>query len=109
MPGRWQTWLPEPVQEVLEAGKCWAEAYVSRRKVIEAVERTFKLAQLDYKIERTDVDIFFSDITTPGGETYGRGVSVASILRRAVYTGITPGEAGRLTAEEIAGMLLRVW
>lgn len=109
IPGRWQTWLPEPVREMLEAGNCWAEAYVSRGKVVEMIERVFGLAQLEYKVARTDVDVFFSEITTPGGETYGRGVSVASVLRRAVYTGITPGEAGRLTAEEIAGMLLRVW
>lgn len=109
MPGRWHTWLPQTAREHLEAGNAWAEVYVSRRAVVEIIKRTFDLARLTYKVGRTDVDVFFSEITTPGDEIYGRGVSVASVLRRAVYTGITPGEAGRLTAEEIAGMLLRVW
>lgn len=109
IPGRWQTWLPEQTRELLEDGDAWAEAYVSRSGVVEAIERTFEVAQLTYEIDRTDVDLFFSKITTPGEEIYGRGVAVSSVLRRAVCTGITPGEAGRLTAEEIAGMLLRVW
>jgi hypothetical protein len=109
IPGRWQTWLPEQVQERLEGGNVWAEAYVSRRRLIEVMEHAFEVARLSYELDQTEVDMFFSEITTPGEEVYGRGVSVSSVLRRAVYTGITPGEAGRLTAEEIAGMLLRVW
>lgn len=109
MPGRYQTWLPAEVCAIIDEGNAWAEAYVSRRGVVAAMERTFELARLSYKLERTDADVFFSEITTPGEEMYGRGVAVSSVLRRAVYTGITPGEAGRLTAEEIAGMLLRVW
>lgn len=109
IPGRWQTWLPEHVRELLEGGNAWAEAYVSRSGVVEAIEHTFEVAQLAYEIDKTDVDLFFSKITTPGEEIYGRGVAVSSVLRRAVCTGITPGEAGRLTAEEIAGLLLRVW
>jgi hypothetical protein len=109
IPGRWQTWLPEDIRALLEGGNAWAEAYVSRSGVVEAIERTFGVAQLTYEIDQTDVDLFFSKITTPGDEVYGRGVAVSAVLRRAVCTGITPGEAGRLTAEEIAGMLLRVW
>jgi hypothetical protein len=77
--------------------------------LIEVMEHAFEVARLSYELDQTEVDMFFSEITTPGEEVYGRGVSVSSVLRRAVYTGITPGEAGRLTAEEIAGMLLRVW
>jgi hypothetical protein len=109
IPGRFQTWLPESVQELLEGGKVWAEVYVSRRGLIEVMEHAFEVARLSYEVDQTDVDVFFSEITTPGDEIYGRGVTVSSVLRRAVYTGITPGEAGRLTAEEITGMLLRVW
>jgi hypothetical protein len=109
IPGRWQTWLPDEVQESLEAGNAWAEAYVSRQGLIEVMEHAFEVARLSFEIDQTEVDVFFSEITTPGDEIYGRGISVSSMLRRAVYTGITPGESGRLTAEEIAGMLLRVW
>jgi hypothetical protein len=109
MPGRWQEWMPEPFGALLTEGDAWAEAHVSRRGVVEAMKHAFDLARLTYNLEQTAVDVFFSEITTPGEEVYGRGVAVSSVLRRAVYTGITPREAGRLTAEEIVGMLLRVW
>lgn len=109
MPGRWQAWLPDWAQTALNEGEAWAEAHVSRAGVVDQMRRAFDLARLTYRVDETAVDVFFSEITTPGQEVYGRGVSVSSVLRRAVYTGITPGEAARLTAEEIVGMLLRVW
>lgn len=109
MPGHWQEWMSELACEALAAGDAWAEAHVSRSGVVEIMKRTFDLARLTYKIDETAVDVFFSEITTPGEEVYGRGVAVSSVLRRAVYTGITPQESGRLTAEEIVGLLLRVW
>lgn len=109
MAGRWPAWLPEWAREALRAGEAWAEAHVSRAGVVQIMRETFDQARLSYKLDETAVDVFFSEITTPGDEVYGRGVSVASVLRRAVYTGITPREAGRLTAEEIVGILLRVW
>lgn len=109
MPGHWREWMSESAREALDAGDAWAEAHVSRSGVVEIMRETFDLARLTYKIDETAVDVFFSEITTPGEEVYGRGVAVSSVLRRAVYTGITPQESGRLTAEEIVGMLLRVW
>ena len=51
----------------------------------------------------------WTSIRTPGGIEFPRSVSLQSILRRAVFTGITPGESARLTGEELAGLLLRVW
>src|SRR5690554_1205078 len=109
MPGHWREWMSASVRQALEDGQAWAEAHVSRSGVVEIMRRTFELARLTYQIDETAVDVFFSEITTPGEEVYGRGVAVSSVLRRAVYTGITPQESGRLTAEEIVGMLLRVW
>ncbi|MGM0559192.1 MAG: hypothetical protein ACQEVA_22595, partial [Myxococcota bacterium] len=109
MPGRWRTWLPEAAQQALDDGAAWAEAHVVARHAIEMVEHTFREARLDYRVEQTEADTYFFEITTPGEAVYGRGVSVSSMIRRAVFTGITPGEAARLTAEEIAGMLLGVW
>ncbi len=109
MAGRWRTWLPDAAQETLDEGDAWAEAHVVARDAVEMIEETFREARLDYQLERTEADTYFFEITTPGEAVYGRGVSVSSVLRRAVFTGITPGEAARLTAEEIAGMLLGVW
>lgn len=109
MPGRWQTWLPEGAREALEEGRAWAEAHVLADAVIDMMTETFEQAQLDFEIEDTPTDTFFYEITTPGGAVYGRGVSVGSVVLRAVHTGMTPGDAARLTAEEIVGMLLDVW
>lgn len=107
--GRWAQWIPEPICEAIEAGELWADAYISRELAIEVVKRAFDVARLTYRCHDTEADVFFVDITTPTGVVYGRGVSISSILRRAVYTGISPGEAARLTAEEIIGTLLQVW
>lgn len=107
--GRWERWVPEPICEAIRGGELWADAYISRTLAIEVVERAFDVARLSYRRHETEADVFFVDITTPTDVAYGRGVSVASILRRAVYTGISAGEAARLTAEEIIGALLQVW
>lgn len=109
MPGRLHTWLEADDRRRLDVGKACALAYVCPDDATEAIERTFGLAELDYEVDGRGRKASFEAITTPGGERYGRPLSIGSVLRRAVYTGITPGEAGRLTAEEIAGMLLRVW
>jgi hypothetical protein len=109
LPGRWRTWLPEPAQRALDDGTAWAEVYVVAREVVEAMARTLDASDLTYRVESTEADAYFFEITAPGDVVYGRGVSVSSVVRRAVFTGITPGESARLTAEEIAGMLLGVW
>ncbi|MBA2663421.1 MAG: hypothetical protein H0U74_14125 [Bradymonadaceae bacterium] len=109
MAGRWQTWLPQHIVEALLEQRIWADAYMSRSAAVETIKRTFDTANLSYSVDVTDADVFFSQITTPGEGVYGRGLSVSSVLRRAVFTGLTPGEAARLTAEEIVGVLLRVW
>jgi hypothetical protein len=109
LPGRWRTWLPEPAQQALDDGRAWAEVYVVACEVVETMAETFDAWQIGYRMEPTEADAYFFEITAPGDVVYGRGVSVSSVVRRAVFTGITPGEAARLTAEEIAGMLLGVW
>ncbi|MFU8804218.1 MAG: hypothetical protein ACNA8W_10445 [Bradymonadaceae bacterium] len=109
MHGRWQTWLPRHVGRALVEGNVWADAYISRRMTVEVLERAFETARLNFEVDTTRADIFFSEITTPTGAIYGEGLSVSSVLRRAVYTGLSPGEAARLSAEEIIGVLLKVW
>jgi hypothetical protein len=109
MHGRWQTWLPRHMAQAVVEGNLWADAFLSRRVVVEVVDRAFKTARLTFELDKTRADIFFSQITTPTGAVYGQGLAISSVLRRAVYTGLTPGEAARLTAEEIIGVLLKVW
>ncbi len=107
--GRWETWLSDEVVEAIGEGSVWADAYLSRSAAEKVVRRAFDVARLSYEVRRTDADLFFLEITTPTGTVYGRSLSLSSVLRRAVNTGLTPGEAGRLTAEEIIGVLLEVW
>ena len=109
MPGRWQTWLPDSVVREIQGGAIWADAYLSRSAAEEVLRRTFDVANLKYHATRTEADLFFLELTTPTGAVYGRSLSLSSVLRRAAYTGLTPGEAARLTAEEIIGVLLQVW
>lgn len=106
--GRWQTWLPDTVLNAIDQHDLWADAYLSRNAAIKAVTRAFKVARLNFTLQHTEADTFFIEITTPTGTVFGQGLTLSSILRRAVYTGITPGEAGRLTAEEILWLLLDI-
>jgi hypothetical protein len=109
MAGRWQTWMPRHIGRAIVEHNLWADAHLSRKAALETVARAFDTARLRYEVDKTSADTFFSQITTPTGAVYGRGLSLSSVLRRAVYTGLTPGEAARLTAEEIIGVLLKVW
>ncbi len=104
---RASAWLPEHHWQALESRDLDAGALVSVSRAKEIVERAFEVARLESTLVEDD-DVF-REITTPGGLQYESDLSVESILRRAVYTGITPGDAARLTAEEIVGVLLRVW
>lgn len=106
--GAWQTWLPEPVVDALEADRLCAVAHVDRRPVVETIERTFEVGRLDWET-RTDDGIVYADLTTPTDTTFDEPLPVESVVRRAVHTGLTPGEAARLTAEEIVGTLMQVW
>ncbi|TXD33730.1 hypothetical protein FRC98_20205 [Lujinxingia vulgaris] len=107
--GRLHTWLPSSLSTAFKKEEVWADAYVSRQAAIETMERTLTTARLTYTLHQTEADVFFSEITTPTGAVYGRGVAISAVLRRAVHTGLTPGEAARLTAEEIVGILLQLW
>lgn len=102
-------WLPSQLLGELDQGQCVAAALVSWDQARSLIERTFKVGLLRFEVEETGDDVWYRNITTPGDITYDHDVSVLSVLQRAVYTGITPGEAARLTAEEITGRLLRVF
>ena len=99
MPGNLRDWLPAEV-DLAKVFVVLAPASVDA-----AFDRAFEVANLQF--ERTDTGI--EQITTPRESRYPRAVTTQSVLRRAAYTGLTPGDAARLTAEEIVGSLLRVW
>ncbi len=107
--GRWSTWLPEATVEALREHELRAVAFLRRSVAIEIIERTFEVARLDYRRVESDGDLRFEAITTPTEVVYHGELSTTAVLSRAVFTGLTPGEAARLTAEEIVGELLQVW
>ncbi len=107
--GRWRRWLPDEVTRAVDAGDIWIGARISKTPVVDVIERTFATGRLDVERRDVDGDIVFTDIVTPTDVASDREVSVASVLRRAVYTGLTPGEAARLSAEELVGRLMDVW
>lgn len=97
MSGRLDGWLPDVAHEV--------SVEIAAQSAIDVIERAFAVANLT--AERTDEG--WANITTPRDSPYPRDLPLHAVLRRAVYTGMTPGDAARLTAEEIVGTLLRVW
>lgn len=107
--GRWGQWLGPINLTALNEKKLHVGALVDAEPAKEVFERLLDVARL--QAERSDVDGLpvWSEITTPGGLRFPHEISLEGILRRAVYTGITPGESARLTGEELAGILLRVW
>jgi hypothetical protein len=128
MPGRLSSWMPPGVLDDIEQGRCRAEIHLSGERAQRALERIFEVARLRYRVEDTESEAdlasddtsgedtasgaagpTYVDVTTPRGDRYRAQITMRSILRRAAYTGLTPGEAARLTGEEIAGILLGVW
>lgn len=92
-------WLPAGVN------RADVRVYVKPDAAFEVLERAFDVANLTRQRDEAG----YTDITTPRDATYPRPLPILAVLRRAVYTGLTPGDAARLTAEEIVGTLLRVW
>lgn len=101
LPGRWTRWLPAPhdAQAIVAA--------VALPPLLERVERAFEVARLTWTYDPDTRTLH--TITTPREGVYPRPLPLHTIARRAVHTGITPGEAARLSAEEIVGLLMGVW
>ena len=109
LPGRWGTWLPDAIVDALRYDDLSALFFVDPENAIAVVERTFEVARVDYTRQESVDDLRFVDLTTPTEILFPRELSTANILRRAVFTGLTPGESARLSAEEVVGALLDVW
>ncbi|MEZ4462861.1 MAG: hypothetical protein R3E66_24665, partial [bacterium] len=107
MTGRWSQWLPERLHGALE--RRTVGALVDGAHASDVFARVLDVARLECDTVDDGDWLVWTNIRTPGGIEFPRSVSLQSILRRAVFTGITPGESARLTGEELAGLLLRVW
>jgi hypothetical protein len=102
IPGRIETWLgPELLGAATSLG---VEFTVDTSPIRDAMARAFSVARLDF--EATDQAV--CRITTPTEHPYPHDLDYRSIARRACYTGISPGESARLTAEEVVAPLLNV-
>lgn len=108
MVGRWATWLPDEIVDAISHGDIWIEVYLSATAAVDVIERTFEVGRLSFDRREQDGGIY-GEITTPRGAAFDGELSVLSVLRRAAFTGITPGEAARLSAEEIVADLLGLW
>ena len=98
MPGAFDEWMPA-------VPRAQVAMLVDTAPIQAVVERAFQIANITADRQESG----WHEITTPRGSAYPRALSIESIARRAVYTGLTPGDAARLSAEEIVGTLLRVW
>ncbi len=96
-------WLAPHHREFIKGRS--AAVLLSADEAVRLIARTFEVALL--KFERVDSD--YTAITTPGEIVHKQPLRLLQVLQRAAHTGITPGEAARLSAEEIAAELLRVW
>ncbi|MEM1347313.1 MAG: hypothetical protein AAGI01_02070 [Myxococcota bacterium] len=110
MPGHLGLWWPDRAVHALASGELHAAVVVDESEAVDVLTRTFETARLTWqRTEDEEGSPVFTHITTPREGRYRAPLSAESLARRAAYTGITPGEAGRLTAEEIVGLLLGVW
>ena len=100
-------WLSEARRKQLRDGQRFAAASVSADQIRGAIERAFAVANITFAYDPSER--IYSDIKTPTEVAFGHPLPLLAVAQRAVYTGITPGEAARLSAEEIVGTLLRVW
>ncbi len=110
LPGRLSGWLAPAAQAALGGGPGGALAPRQRAPPRAVRGNTFNVARLSFeRWPHEGGGVMLTHIETPREGSYSRDVIVDEVLRRALYTGITPGEAARLTAEEIIGLLMGVW
>ncbi len=106
--GRWPTFLSPPVVDALRQDKLFAAALVDPQPAVAMVERTLTTARLHFQSSSSALPDF-SSITAPGTDRSVGDLSTRSILHRAVDSGMTPGAAARLGAEELVAYLLDLW
>ena len=108
--GQWRAWMPDVMQECIMEGSCVMWMGVDLSIIGEVFERALQVARLEVVAEELQGgDVCYLRVITPHKESMDLELSRKQIAARAFWTGISPGDAARLSAEEIVGMLLKVW
>lgn len=105
----WRTWLTPRAIAAIGDGRLHIHLRFVPDHALATVKRTFEVARLSFDEDSRPGDHLFRTIETPADVTYPQEFSLASVLNRAATTGLTPGEAARLGAEEIVAHLLGLW
>jgi hypothetical protein len=106
MPGRWQRWMPGVAQQRMARGALAVLGVIAPEEPAALMRRTFAVGRVELEGELEGEGAWMA---TPHGERYPAPLAMDAVCARALYTGLSPGEAARLTAEEIVGTLLGVW
>ena len=100
-----ESWLSAKTVDALLEGEIFATVIIRKQPIIDQIKRAFETAKLEYDFEH----LTFNNIRTPTDLLFEGELNIVKVAERAVYTGLTPGECARLSAEEIVGNLLRIW
>ncbi len=99
-------WGPTEASEALRDGELHACAFVETARCLDALTATLRAGRLEFSVSDAGPDTWLTDVATPRGELYPEELALGEILRFAVQTGITPGEAGRFVGEHVVASLL---
>ena len=105
--GSWRRWLPPSTLGQIDRGELFVGALLGVGAAEEVIERGLSVARLGWT--GGGEQGVYREITTPRGEVCEEEVRVEEVMHRAVETGLTVGEAARLTLEEVVGRLMGVW
>jgi hypothetical protein len=107
MPGRWALWASARAQRAMAAGELCVMGVYAPQVAARIMSRAFEVGRITASGELTRGEQVW--LETPHKERYPAPLEVEQVCWRALHTGLTLGEAARLTAEEIVGTLLGVW
>ncbi|MEO1271696.1 MAG: hypothetical protein AAFX99_26695 [Myxococcota bacterium] len=106
--GVYTDWLQAEAVAAVTSGQCCALAMMDPKAALQRLKATLKRARLT--VEELDPEdasnIPALHVTTPRGDSFSSKIHVSDVLARAAYTGMTPGDAARLIAEEVVGRLM---
>ncbi len=101
LPGNPHAWLPTPHPQARLV------ALLDPEEARAEVASTLESAKLSYEYREDDLGVF-AQITTPRDTPAEQDLPLRALLARAAWTALTPGEAARLSAEELIASLLNL-
>jgi hypothetical protein len=102
-------WLDPDRVEDLTTGRLAAHALVNTRIIQEHLERGLTLGRLSFETSGPKHDLSVEVTETPNGVSVSEKIALRDVATQATRMGMTPGDAGRLRAEELVGRLMQVW